>query len=53
MENIIYGLVQDTNDEWRVKTNQEIEALIKEEKYSSIYIISEISMVWSHKQDGR
>jgi hypothetical protein len=27
----IYGPVQDTNNEWRVRTNQEIEALIKEE----------------------
>jgi hypothetical protein len=27
----IYGPVQDTNDEWRVRTNQEIRALIKEE----------------------
>jgi hypothetical protein len=27
----IYGPVQDSNNEWRVRTNQEIEALIKEE----------------------
>jgi hypothetical protein len=27
----IYGPVQDSNKEWRVRTNQEIEALIKEE----------------------
>jgi hypothetical protein len=27
----IYGLVQDSNNEWRVRTNQEIEALMKEE----------------------
>jgi hypothetical protein len=27
----MYGPVQDTNNEWRVRTNQEIEALIKEE----------------------
>jgi hypothetical protein len=27
----IYGPVQDTNNEWRVKTIQEIEALMKEE----------------------
>ena len=27
----IYGPVQDSNDEWRVRTNQEIEALMKEE----------------------
>jgi hypothetical protein len=27
----IYGPVQDSNNEWRVKTNQEIEALMKEE----------------------
>jgi hypothetical protein len=26
----IYGPVQDTNNEWRVRTNQEVEALIKE-----------------------
>jgi hypothetical protein len=26
----IYGPVQDTNNEWRVRTNQETEALIKE-----------------------
>jgi hypothetical protein len=44
----IYGPVQDTNNEWRVRTNQEIEVLIKK-KCSSIYKISEISMVWSRK----
>jgi hypothetical protein len=27
----IYGPVQDSNNEWRVRTNQEIEALMKEE----------------------
>jgi hypothetical protein len=27
----IYGPVQDTSNEWRVRTNREIEALIKEE----------------------
>jgi hypothetical protein len=27
----VYGPVQDTNSEWRVRTNQEIEALMKEE----------------------
>jgi hypothetical protein len=27
----IYGPVQDTNNEWRVRTNQEIETLMKEE----------------------
>jgi hypothetical protein len=27
----IYGPVQDTNNEWRVRINQEIEALIKKE----------------------
>jgi hypothetical protein len=27
----IYGPVQDSNSEWRVRTNQETEALIKEE----------------------
>jgi hypothetical protein len=27
----IYGPVQDSNNEWRVRTNQEIETLIKEE----------------------
>jgi hypothetical protein len=27
----MYGPVQDPNNEWRVRTNQEIEALIKEE----------------------
>jgi hypothetical protein len=27
----IYGPVHDTNNEWRERTNQEIEALIKEE----------------------
>jgi hypothetical protein len=27
----IYGPVQDSNNEWRVRINQEIEALIKEE----------------------
>jgi hypothetical protein len=27
----MYGPVQDTNNEWRVRKNQEIEALIKEE----------------------
>jgi hypothetical protein len=27
----IYGPVQDSNNEWRVRTNQGIEALIKEE----------------------
>jgi hypothetical protein len=27
----IYGPVQDSNNEWRVRTNQEIEGLIKEE----------------------
>jgi hypothetical protein len=27
----IYGLVQDTNNEWRVRTDQEVEALVKEE----------------------
>jgi hypothetical protein len=26
----IYGPVQDSNNKWRVKTNQEIEALMKE-----------------------
>jgi hypothetical protein len=27
----IYGPVQHTNNEWRVRTNQETEALMKEE----------------------
>jgi hypothetical protein len=27
----VYGRVQDSNNEWRVRTNQEIEALMKEE----------------------
>jgi hypothetical protein len=27
----VYGPVQDSNNEWRVRTNQEIEALMKEE----------------------
>jgi hypothetical protein len=27
----IYGPVQDTNNEWRVRTKQEIETLMKEE----------------------
>jgi hypothetical protein len=27
----VYRPVQDSNNEWRVRTNQEIEALIKEE----------------------
>jgi hypothetical protein len=27
----IYGPVQDSDNEWRVRTNQEIEALMKEE----------------------
>jgi hypothetical protein len=27
----IHGPVQDSNNKWRIRTNQEIEALIKEE----------------------
>ena len=40
----IYGPVQDLNNEWRVRTNQEIEALIKGE--NTVQFIKSQRLAW-------
>jgi hypothetical protein len=47
----IYGPVQDSNSEWRVRTNQEEEALMKEENI--VRFINSQRLAWyDHVQGG-
>jgi hypothetical protein len=40
----IYGPTLDNDGTWRIKTNEELEILIKKKKYCKIYKITEIMM---------
>jgi hypothetical protein len=42
----IYGPVQDSNNEWRVRIKSRNRSTYERRKYSSVYTISEISMLW-------
>ena len=38
----IYGLTQDNDGTWRIKTNEELEILIKKKKYCKIHKIAKL-----------
>jgi len=40
----IYGLTLDSDGTWRIKTNEELEMLIKIKKYCKIYKITKITL---------
>ena len=47
----IYGPTLDNNGTWRIKTNEELEILIKK-KYSKIYKTTKITMDRTCNQNG-
>ena len=47
----IYGPTQDNDGEWRIKTNEELENLIKK-KYCKIYKITNITLGSTRDQNG-
>jgi len=47
----IYGLTLDNDGTWRIKTNEELDILIKK-KYFKIYKITEITMGSTCSQNG-
>jgi len=48
----IYGRTLDNDGTWRIKTNEELEILIKRKKYCKIYKITKITMGSKCKQNG-
>jgi hypothetical protein len=48
----IYGPTLDNDGTWRIKTNEELEILIKKKKYCKIYKITEITMGSTCSQNG-
>jgi len=48
----IYGPKLDNDGTWRIKTNKELEILIKKKKYCKIYKITKITMGSTCKQNG-
>ena len=47
----IYGPIQDNDGAWGIKTNEELENLIKK-KYCKIYKITKITLGSTHNQNG-
>ena len=49
----IYGPTQDNDGAWRIKTNEELENLIKKKKYCKIYKITlQITLGRTRNQNG-
>ena len=48
----IYGPTLDSDGTWRIKTNEELETLIKEKKYCKIYKITKITLGSTSNQNG-
>ena len=48
----IYGPTQDNDGTWRIKTNEELEILIKKKKHSKIHKITKITLGSSFNQNG-
>ena len=48
----IYGPTQDNDGAWRIKTNEELENLIKKKKYCKIYKIKNITLGSARNQNG-
>ena len=48
----IYGPTQDNDGAWRIKTNKELENLIKKKKYCKIYEITKITLGRTRNQNG-
>jgi len=51
LENI-YGPTLDNDGTWRLKTNEELETLIKKKKYCKIYKITKITLGSACKPNG-
>ena len=48
----MYGPTQDNDGAWRIKTNEELENLIKKKKYYKIYKITKITLGSTRNQNG-
>jgi hypothetical protein len=48
----IYGTTQDNDGAWRIKTNEELEKLIRKKKYHKIYKITKITLGSTRIQNG-
>jgi len=48
----IYGPTQDNDGAWRMKTNEELEKLIRKKKYRKIYKITKITLGSTCNQNG-
>jgi len=48
----IYGPTLDNDGTWKIKTNEELEILIKKKKYCKIYKITESAMGRTCSQNG-
>ena len=48
----IYGPTLDNDGTWRIKTNEELEMLIKKKKYCKIYKIPKITLGSACNQNG-
>jgi len=48
----IYGPTLDIDETWRIKTNEELEILIKKKKYCKIYKITKITLGSTCNQNG-
>jgi hypothetical protein len=48
----IYGPTLDNDGIWRIKTNEELDILIKKKKYCKVYKITEITMGSTCNQNG-
>ena len=44
----IYGPIQLSNNCWRIRTNDELEALIRTQKYNKIHQGTETLIAWTH-----
>jgi len=48
----IYGPTLDNDGTWRIKTNEELEILIKKNKYCKIYKITKITLGSTCNENG-